>query len=283
MTFDRISGHPGRPPAGTCAAASVHSSSVQSAAPSADCMVAASVSCFATGPQPTIAVPADLSEAQWVALADALDIGLLVVDRRCRLVFANRTGRAALSAGGPLRLVDGRIQPGPPSAMPAWRAALAAPPSAGVHFVVPGPDPGDTVVAIRPIDPLAGDAMRIAAPVPAGGADARRWAIVIGLQAPALQARVAVVARLHRLTPAETRVLSCLAEDRLPGQVASRLGLAQATVRSHLSRILGKTGARSCRTLLGRIAAMPPCGDDAQDRPSPGPGSSRRRAVAATR
>lgn len=55
------------------------------------------------------------------------------------------------------------------------------------------------------------------------------------------------------LTPRETQVLSLAAEGVPVVEIASRLDLSTGTVRNHLSRIIGKLGARS-RIEAARIA-----------------------------
>lgn len=47
------------------------------------------------------------------------------------------------------------------------------------------------------------------------------------------------------LTPRETEVLGCVAEGLPVREIAQRLTLSPGTVRNHLSRIIGKTGARN--------------------------------------
>lgn len=55
---------------------------------------------------------------------------------------------------------------------------------------------------------------------------------------------------LHRLTPAELRVLTLLLADLGPKDIAQRLGVGIRTVRSQLSSLYEKTGTKNQRDLI---------------------------------
>ncbi|PRH76705.1 DNA-binding response regulator [Streptomyces solincola] len=64
-----------------------------------------------------------------------------------------------------------------------------------------------------------------------------------GTRRPAVDPRVAEA--LESLTRREREVLSCLGEGLSNAEVAARLDMAEATVKTHVSRLLGKLELRS--------------------------------------
>jgi DNA-binding CsgD family transcriptional regulator len=64
---------------------------------------------------------------------------------------------------------------------------------------------------------------------------------------------LATFARAFELTPAETRVMQLLLQDRSPKQIASQLNLSIHTVRSQLSSIYAKTDTQNQRELIARF------------------------------
>ena len=65
--------------------------------------------------------------------------------------------------------------------------------------------------------------------------------------------RVAVSARLARLTPRELQVFQFLARGLLNKQIAAELGTAVKTVKTHRRRMLEKMGVRTATALLGLL------------------------------
>jgi DNA-binding NarL/FixJ family response regulator len=52
-------------------------------------------------------------------------------------------------------------------------------------------------------------------------------------------------ASAHELTPREREVFDCLGEGLSNAEIARRLGIAEATTKTHVSRVLAKLGLRS--------------------------------------
>jgi DNA-binding CsgD family transcriptional regulator len=59
---------------------------------------------------------------------------------------------------------------------------------------------------------------------------------------------------LFKLTPAEERILSEILEDKSPSQIAETLGASLPTVRTHIQRILQKTGTKRITDLVHRVS-----------------------------
>jgi DNA-binding CsgD family transcriptional regulator len=71
-------------------------------------------------------------------------------------------------------------------------------------------------------------------------------------------------ARLYRLTPAETRVLQYLLEQRNTQEIAETLTIGIKTLRTHLSNLFAKTGTATQRELVRFFPAHPAVGQDGE-------------------
>jgi DNA-binding CsgD family transcriptional regulator len=65
-------------------------------------------------------------------------------------------------------------------------------------------------------------------------------------------------ALLYDLTPAETRVFLLVAAGMEQSRIARLLGIAPATVKTHLHRVFDKTGCRRQADLVKLAASMSP-------------------------
>ena len=77
-------------------------------------------------------------------------------------------------------------------------------------------------------------------------------------QAPCERLSLAMFARQHALTQAETRVLQGLADGDSPEAISLQLGVRITTVRTHIVHLRAKTGAASLRELMQCLATLPP-------------------------
>ena len=76
--------------------------------------------------------------------------------------------------------------------------------------------------------------------------------------APCERLSLAMFARQHALTHAETRVLQGLSEGHSPEDLGLQLGVRITTVRTHIVNLRAKTGTGSLRDLMRCMATLPP-------------------------
>ena len=66
----------------------------------------------------------------------------------------------------------------------------------------------------------------------------------------------AALGALYDLTPAEARVLVDISAGHTPAALASALGVAEATVRTHLARVFSKTGTSRQADLVRLVGSL---------------------------
>jgi DNA-binding CsgD family transcriptional regulator/PAS domain-containing protein len=192
---------------------------------------------------------------------DGLDAGLCLVDAGGRIIHANVAGQSILDAGDILYGVGGRLVACDAQANQTLREVFAA------------AEQGDAALGTRGIAvPLIGkDGERYVAHVLPLTSGARRRAGIIYTAVAALFVRKAalassrseVIGQAFKLTPTELRVLLAIVEVGGVPEVATALGVADTTVRTHVNRLFEKTGARRQADLVKLVAgyATPLTGD----------------------
>ncbi len=200
-------------------------------------------------------VEAGRSEAESLRQAfDGLAAGMFLVDARGRVVHANTAGAAMLD-GQPLQTRDGRLVPHERAAAPALANVLAAAAGgdaaigvSGISLAIEGRD-GERYVAH--VLPLSSDSRRRAA-------DSAAAVALLCVQRAALEAPAApeVIAKAFELTPSELRVLLAVVEVGGVAETAERLGIGEATVKTHLNRVFAKTESRRQADLVKLVAGF---------------------------
>jgi DNA-binding CsgD family transcriptional regulator/PAS domain-containing protein len=200
----------------------------------------------------------DLKTAEAAAFADTLDgvsAGMFLVDANGQIVHANASGRAMLDERSVLRAGGGRLAAVEPGANHELNQTVAL---AGG---------GDAAVGIKgiavPLTARDGEHY-VAHALPLTSGERRRagagYAAVAalfvrrgGLEAPTPPA---AIARLYKLTPSELRVLCAVVEIGGVPEVAEALGISEATVKTHLHRLFGKTDTRRQADLVKLVAGF---------------------------
>ncbi len=184
--------------------------------------------------------------------------GVMLVDRQHRPVFVNPAAEALIRPGQSLRVRLGRLAARDVAVDTALQAALAAAvldvdgSRGGVRdLAVPRRGQRPLLLSVVPVGRRAADGSgldgAVAAMIVVSDPDVRPWARLEGF------------ARLHGLTPAEAKVLAALLDGDGLEQAADRLGIGRATAKTHLNRILGKTGCLRQNELIRLVArTLPP-------------------------
>lgn len=191
--------------------------------------------------------------ATFVDTLDGLGAGMYLVDAAGRLIHANAAGNAILGASDILSSVGGRLVASDAHIDRALRDVFAA---AGQ---------GDAALGIKGIAvPLMGkDGERYIAHALPLTSGARRRAGVANAAAAALFVRKATLAvpsasqaigSAFKLTPTELRVLLAIVEVGGVPEVAAAFGIADTTVRTHVSRLFEKTGTARQADLVKLVA-----------------------------
>jgi DNA-binding CsgD family transcriptional regulator/PAS domain-containing protein len=178
------------------------------------------------------------------AALHSLGQGVLIVDRDAQVLFANRAADGAFNDG--LRIADGVLCGGSPSETASLHFAIAA----GTHDSLN--DGRDTIAISRgpyrmPLSllviPLRTEIDWIASHQQAAAVFVTDPDSATGPGSRQLQQRFG-------LTPAEATLVVEMLKGSSIQAVADRLGIKIATARTHIHRVLAKTGARSQADLM---------------------------------
>jgi DNA-binding CsgD family transcriptional regulator len=183
----------------------------------------------------------------WFALIlDEIDYGMILLDARLKVQFANRAARAHLQSMRALAVEDNELIAGCPQDMITLTAAIRAASAQGLRRMVM----------------IGGEAERVAVavvPLPQD-AEAVKTRVLVLLSRRHICEALSVYgfARDHGLSAAEGQVLKSLCEGLQPAEIASVQGVAISTVRTQISNIRLKTDSASIRELVQRVARLPP-------------------------
>jgi DNA-binding CsgD family transcriptional regulator/PAS domain-containing protein len=200
----------------------------------------------------------DLKTAEASAFADTLDgisAGMFLVDAGGRIVHANASGQALLDERSVLRAGGGKV------------AAITADADRELNQTLATAGGGDASVGVKGIAlPLtARDGDRYVAHVLPLTSGERRRAGAGYAATAALFVRKATleapsppetIARHYKLTPTELRVLLAVVDVGGVPEVAEALGIGEATVKTHLHRLFGKTDTTRQADLVKLVAGF---------------------------
>ncbi|QWG11373.1 helix-turn-helix transcriptional regulator [Bradyrhizobium sediminis] len=200
----------------------------------------------------------DLKSAEVATFADTLDglnTGICLVDSSGRIVHANLACHVILDAGNALFAAEGRlvardtkIDRTLQQLFAAAGGGDAAIGTQGIALPLTGQDGTRYVIHALP---LTSGARRITGIVYTAAA-----AVFIRRVALETPSPPEVIARTYKLTPTELRVLLAIVEVGGVPEVAAALGVGETTIKTHLRRLFGKTGADRQADLVKIVAGF---------------------------
>jgi DNA-binding CsgD family transcriptional regulator len=172
---------------------------------------------------------------------DHVGRGMVLLGSEAVVLHANRQAHQALQGAFPLRLHQGRLTATQLGDAELLETALRGAFNRGLRRLVTL-GAGAVSVAVLPL-----------------GADGAPMALVSLPRAPrTLDLALQAFARQQGLTEAETAVLEGLVAGESPAEIAERKQVRLSTVRTQIGQVRLKTGTTSIRTLVDRVAALPP-------------------------
>lgn len=200
----------------------------------------------------------DIKQAEAATFADVLDglsAGMLLITADGRIIHANAAGHGMLSAGDFLRSVRGRLVTCDKQVDKILHETFAAADIGdagigvkGIALPLTAPD-GERCVAH--VLPLTSGARRNAASAYAATAAVFvRKAAMEGPSAPE------VIGEAYGLTPTELRVLLAIVDVGGIPEIATALGVADSTIKTHVGRLFEKTGAGRQADLVKVVAGF---------------------------
>jgi DNA-binding CsgD family transcriptional regulator/PAS domain-containing protein len=193
--------------------------------------------------------------ATFTDILDGLNAGVLLLDAGGRIVHANAAGNDMLDAGDCLRSSGGRLVAADAHVDLALRETVAAAGNGDTEIGVKGialpltaRDGDRYVVHVLPL--MSGARHRACAPHTAVAA---LFVSKAALQCPSPGT---IIGKTYKLTPAELRVMLGIVEIGGVPEVAAALGVADTTVKTHLSRLFEKTGTGRQADLVKLVAGF---------------------------
>jgi DNA-binding CsgD family transcriptional regulator len=185
---------------------------------------------------------------------DRLDAGVFLVDENCHIAFSNLAAQTLLDQATILRTANHNLIAVDPHAAQVLRDVVAA--ASGGDGAV-GADGVAIPLSNKPGENWVADIL----PLTSGmrrqtrGLHSAVAAVFVRMVSIAAPYPIEAAARQFRLTPSEVRVLDAVMKVNGVSEIAKALGIGEATVKTHLQNIFGKTGLRRQADLIKLVAA----------------------------
>lgn len=193
-----------------------------------------------------------LAQSAAVDAIERIETGVLVVDASCTVVYANRAVERLLQSALEIRATGGRLRLNDPAANNRlMRLVREAVQTAGGKPNTPGAPLAVARPGRLPITLLISPWRAAWAPT-----DVVMPAAMIFVRDPEHSGSAAALTlrELFGMTRAEAAIAVALSEGRSLEEIAVALGVGLGTVRTHLKKVLTKTGTRRQAALVALLA-----------------------------
>jgi PAS domain-containing protein len=194
--------------------------------------------------------------AIYADILDSLSAGFFLIDAAGRIVHANAAGREILGADDFLRSIDGRLVVRDKKVHQTLQRSFADKHDGeadgeigrkGIAIPLVARDGEYHIAHVLPLGP------RARASAHAAGAATAMYVSKATLEAPS---SAEVIRHAYQLTRTELRVLLAIVNVGGIREVATALGIADCTVKTHIRRLLEKTGAGRQTDLIKLVAGF---------------------------
>jgi DNA-binding CsgD family transcriptional regulator/PAS domain-containing protein len=187
---------------------------------------------------------------------DRLPYGVIMLDETGSVIFGNMAGEELLAEADGLRILDGRLSAMRPRDAEALRKAVAE----ALHLSGAVTEITSGFIEIarqsgrRPYTLMVAPLRLEASPL-----TSKRPAVIVFVTDPdrTTVGIQAILRRLYGLTQSEAEVTQRLLQGCALREIGEELGTSVNTTRTHLKRVLAKTGARSQSELVGLLLRSP--------------------------
>lgn len=189
---------------------------------------------------------------------ESLAVGIVLLDEQDNLLHANAKADELLRDRRGLYLLNGQLTVNRNADLRAFRdmlavvrsrAALDTPPVPESMLLTPGPDDPQLLLVACPVKPHQ--------PHFRGPWPEISMAVFVSNLDDAGLLNQEVLIRLYGLTPAEARLACALSRGHELAELGAEWNISRETLRTHLKRVLGKTGTTRQSELVRLLAGKP--------------------------
>lgn len=184
---------------------------------------------------------------------EGIGVATFLVDSTGRLVHANSRAEWLLREDRRFRLSNGQVLAAAARCSGAFKPLLSLLPPDELH----GSAPGRPLLLPAMEDQTEHLAAQVAPAPDAAGTRPGNTAIYVGNLDETGVLDVGLLRQLYNLTPTEGKLAIALGRGRALGQIARDWSLSRETLRTHLKRVLSKTGTSRQTQLVRLICGRP--------------------------